>query len=76
MASSVSLELDLRHAPSERFSLSRYPIEISAESELRLAGVYRSTGALKSAVYTNRALSALCVHPGTCTGRLARPVCT
>ena len=43
----------------------------SAESELRLAGVYRSTGALKSAVYTNRALSALCVHPGTCTRRLA-----
>ena len=44
---------------------------LSAESELRLAGVYRSTGALKSAVYTNRALSALCVHPGTCTWRLA-----
>jgi hypothetical protein len=43
----------------------------SAESEIRLAGVYRSTGALKSAVYTNRALSALCVHPGTCTWRLA-----
>ena len=43
----------------------------SAESGIRLAGVYRSTGALKSAVYTNRALSALCAHPGTCTWRLA-----